>query len=93
MGDAAVFLSAGAILGFTPARGCVGLSGFPMIKTRKSIAKKFKVTGTGKVLRRTAGKRHFLRNKTVKQKRRMSQDRSCSDGVTRFVRIGCPNKF
>ena len=45
-----------------------------MIKTRKSIAKKFKVTGTGKVLRRTAGKRHFLRNKTVKQKRRgMSQ--------------------
>ena len=39
------------------------------------------------------GKRHFLRNKTVKQKRRMSQDRSCSDGVTRFVRIGCPNKF
>ncbi|MEX0330966.1 MAG: 50S ribosomal protein L35, partial [Puniceicoccaceae bacterium] len=66
---------------------------FPMIKTRKSIAKKFKVTGTGKVLRRTAGKRHFLRNKTVKQKRRMSQDKSCSAGVTRFVKIGCPNKF
>jgi large subunit ribosomal protein L35 len=64
-----------------------------MIKTRKSIAKKFKVTGTGKVLRRTAGKRHFLRNKSVKQKRRMGQDQSCSAGVTRFVKIGCPNKF
>lgn len=64
-----------------------------MIKTRKSIAKKFKVTGTGKVLRRTAGKRHFLRNKSVKQKRRMGQDKSCSAGVTRMVKIGCPNKF
>lgn len=64
-----------------------------MIKTRKSISKKFKVTGTGKVLRRTAGKRHFLRNKSSKQKRRMSQDQACSEGVKRFVKIGCPNKF
>jgi large subunit ribosomal protein L35 len=64
-----------------------------MIKTRKSIAKKFKVTGTGKVLRRTAGKRHFLRNKTVKQKRRMSQDKSCPPGLAKIVKIGCPNKF
>src|SRR5690606_19438735 len=66
---------------------------FPMIKTRKSIAKKFKVTGSGKVMRRTAGKRHFLRNKTAKQKRRMSQDKPCSKGVTKFVKIGCPNLF
>ncbi|MGC9451235.1 MAG: 50S ribosomal protein L35 [Oceanipulchritudo sp.] len=64
-----------------------------MIKTRKSIAKKFKVTGSGKVLRRSPGKRHFLRNKSVKQKRRMGQDKACSPGVTRFVKIGCPNKF
>jgi len=64
-----------------------------MIKTRKSIAKKFKVTGTGKVLRRTPGKRHFLRNKTAKQKRAMSQDKAASPGVTRFVKIGCPNLF
>lgn len=69
------------------------LVGFLMIKTRKSIAKKFKVTGTGKVLRRKPGKRHFLRNKSVKQKRSMSQDQACSAGVTRFVKIGCPNKF
>lgn len=64
-----------------------------MIKTRKSIAKKFKVTGTGKVLHRSPGKRHFLRNKSVKQKRRMSQDRVTSPGVARIVKIGCPNKF
>jgi large subunit ribosomal protein L35 len=64
-----------------------------MIKTRKSIAKKFKVTGSGKVLRRKAGHRHFLRNKTVKQKRKMCQDQACSAGVTRFVKIGAPNMF
>lgn len=64
-----------------------------MIKTRKSIAKKFKVTGTGKVVRRTPGKRHFLRNKSVKQKRRMSQDKVCPAGLAKIVKIGCPNKF
>jgi len=64
-----------------------------MIKTRKSIAKKFKVTGTGKVLRRSPGKRHFLRNKSVKQKRHMGQDKVCPPGLAKIVKIGCPNKF
>ncbi len=64
-----------------------------MIKTRKSIAKKFKVTGSGKVMRRTPGHRHFLRNKSAKQKRRAAQDRPCSPGVTRFVRVGAPSLF
>jgi len=41
-----------------------------MTKTRKSIAKRFKLTGTGKLLRRTPGHRHLLRNKSVKQRRR-----------------------
>lgn len=66
---------------------------FLMIKTRKSIAKKFKVTASGKVMRRKAGHRHFLRNKTVKQKRKMRQDQQCSNGVTRFVKIACPGMF
>ncbi|MFN5868820.1 MAG: 50S ribosomal protein L35, partial [Akkermansiaceae bacterium] len=29
-------------------------------KTRKAVAKRFKVTGTGKILRRHQGKRHLL---------------------------------
>ncbi|MBN2069635.1 MAG: 50S ribosomal protein L35 [Opitutales bacterium] len=64
-----------------------------MQKTRKSISKKFKVTGSGKVVRRSPGHRHFLRNKTTKQKRRANQDKVCSDGVTRFVKIGAPGLF
>lgn len=78
---------------FTRWRPPAFISGFLMIKTRKSIAKKFKVTGSGKVMRRKAGHRHFLRNKTNKQKRGMTQDQPASAGVTRFVRIGAPNLF
>jgi len=45
-----------------------------MNKTKKSIAKRFKVTGSGKIVFRKAGKRHMLRNKNTKQLRRMGQD-------------------
>ena len=64
-----------------------------MKKTRKSISKRFKVTGSGKVVFRAAGKRHFLRNKTVKQRRAKGQDKVASDGVTRFVRVAAPDLF
>lgn len=64
-----------------------------MNKTRKSIAKRFKVTGTGKVMRRKPGKRHLLRKLSVKQRRSANQDQSTSKGFTRMVRKACPNKF
>ena len=39
------------------------------IKTRKSVAKRFKITATGKVLRPSAGKRHLLQTKKPKRRR------------------------
>lgn len=39
------------------------------IKTKKSVAKRFKVTGTGKVLRSKAGRRHLLQAKSSKRRR------------------------
>ena len=39
------------------------------IKTRKAVAKRFKITGTGKVLRSRAGKRHLLQTKSSKRRR------------------------
>lgn len=42
------------------------------MKTRKSVAKRFKVTKTGKILRRTATMRHLRRKKTKKQIRRFA---------------------
>jgi large subunit ribosomal protein L35 len=39
------------------------------IKTKKSVAKRFKITGTGKVMRSRAGKRHLLQTKSAKRRR------------------------
>jgi large subunit ribosomal protein L35 len=41
------------------------------IKTKKSVAKRFKITGTGKVMRAHAGKRHLLQGKSPKRRRRL----------------------
>jgi large subunit ribosomal protein L35 len=41
------------------------------IKTRKAVAKRFKVTATGKVLRSRAGKRHLLSTKNAKRRRNL----------------------
>ena len=64
-----------------------------MQKTRKSISKKFKVTGSGKVVYRAAGKRHFLRNKSKRQLSRKGVVHVASKGVTRFVKVGAPGLF
>jgi large subunit ribosomal protein L35 len=42
-------------------------------KTRKSVAKRFKVTGTGKVLRTRGGRRHLLQCKSAKRKRKLGR--------------------
>jgi large subunit ribosomal protein L35 len=39
------------------------------IKTKKSVAKRFKITATGKVLFRHAGRRHLLQSKNPKRRR------------------------
>jgi large subunit ribosomal protein L35 len=45
------------------------------IKTRKSVAKRFKITGTGKVLFRGAGRRHLLSTKNAKRRRSIEKAR------------------
>ena len=43
----------------------------PKIKTNRAAAKRFKVTGTGKLKRSKAYKRHILTKKTTKTKRNL----------------------
>ncbi len=43
----------------------------PKMKTSRSAAKRFKVTGTGKLKRNKAYKRHILTKKTTKTKRKL----------------------
>jgi large subunit ribosomal protein L35 len=44
----------------------------PKLKTKSGAKKRFKVTGTGKITRKSAYKSHILTKKETKQKRRLS---------------------
>ena len=44
----------------------------PKMKTNSSAKKRFKVTGSGKIKRAMAYKRHILTKKTKKQKRNLT---------------------
>jgi len=45
----------------------------PKLKTRKAAAKRFRVTGTGKVMRRKAYRNHLLQKKSSARKRNLAQ--------------------
>jgi large subunit ribosomal protein L35 len=43
----------------------------PKLKTKRSAAKRFSLTGSGKVRRNRAGRRHILTKKSQKRKRQL----------------------
>lgn len=45
----------------------------PKLKTHKGAAKRFKKTGTGKVVRRHSGARHILTSKARSRKRKLGR--------------------
>src|SRR3954468_18496766 len=61
-----------------------------MQKTKKSIAKRFKLTSTGKLVRRTPGFRHLLGAKSTKQKRRASRDKLVAEGHAKPLKRALP---
>ena len=46
----------------------------PKMKTSRAAAKRFKVTGPGKLVRNKAYKSHILTKKTTKRKRNLRKD-------------------
>ena len=46
----------------------------PKMKTNSGAKKRFALTGTGKIKRKHAFKRHILTKKTTKQKRALTHD-------------------
>ncbi|MGA2052044.1 MAG: 50S ribosomal protein L35 [Opitutales bacterium] len=64
-----------------------------MQKTKKSIVKRFKVTGRGKILRRTPGRRHLLSSKSTKQKRQSRRDKPVAPGHAVSYRKAMPFAF
>jgi large subunit ribosomal protein L35 len=45
----------------------------PKLKTKSGAKKRFKVTGTGKIMHKHAYKNHILTKKETKQKRRLGK--------------------
>jgi large subunit ribosomal protein L35 len=45
----------------------------PKLKTHKGAAKRFKKTGSGKIMRRKSHARHILTSKSPARKRRLAQ--------------------
>ena len=52
----------------------------PKMKTNKAVAKRFKLTGKGKVRRGQAFKSHILTKKTQKRKRNLRKSTLCAPG-------------
>ena len=60
----------------------------PKMKTRKSAAKRYKMTGTGKVKYKSMGTRHILTKKSAKRKRNLRHTQVVSEcEVPRIKRL------
>ncbi|HOO40328.1 MAG TPA: 50S ribosomal protein L35 [Syntrophales bacterium] len=54
----------------------------PKLKTHRGAAKRFSITGTGKVKMHKAGSSHILTSKTTKRKRNLRKAVILNAGVT-----------
>ncbi len=58
------------------------------LKTHKGAAKRFKITGSGKIVRKQAGKRHLLSHKSAKRKRALGAEVAVHPGeVSAIARL------
>jgi len=58
----------------------------PKIKTHKGAAKRFKVTGGGKILRLKAYKSHILTKKNAERKRRLGKTQEVASSDKKKIR-------
>ncbi len=58
----------------------------PKVKTNSSAKKRFKVTGTGKIMHQKSFKRHILTKKTKKRKRNLRHDGEVAKSNLKFVK-------
>ena len=58
----------------------------PKMKTKKSAAKRFKLTGTGKLKRNKANHSHILTKKTQKRKRDLRKATTCDQSNVKTMK-------
>lgn len=64
----------------------------PKMKTHRAAAKRYKVTATGKILRRQAGKSHLLAHKSMNRKNGLSSMVLVSEGHLDLISKELPYK-
>lgn len=57
----------------------------PKIKTHRGAAKRFRLTGTGKIRRRKANRAHLLEKKSSRRTRRLARGAEVTGGQRRMV--------
>jgi large subunit ribosomal protein L35 len=62
----------------------------PKIRTHKGTQKRFRLSGTGKLLRRGAFQSHMLEHKSAKRKRGYAQMHAVDKGSAKSVRQNAP---
>lgn len=63
----------------------------PKVKTKSGAKKRFKVTGTGKVMHKSAFKNHILTKKETKQKRRLGKKSLVKSSDMKNVKFMLPH--
>ena len=58
----------------------------PKMKTQKGIAKRVRVTGSGKLMRASSQKSHLLEHKSQKRKRNFENEQTVSKADRKTVR-------
>ena len=58
----------------------------PKMKTDRGAAKRFKITGTGKIRRRKANRSHLLEKKSSRRTRRLGREATLSPADSREVK-------
>lgn len=58
----------------------------PKMKTDKGAAKRFKITGSGKIMRRKAFRSHLLEKKSSVRTRRLARETEVTGGDAKAVR-------
>ncbi len=56
------------------------------MKTKKAVKARFKVTGTGKLMRHKQGKRHILTKKSSKRKRQLKNPAVTASGFAKLYK-------
>jgi len=64
----------------------------PKLKTHKATAKRYKVTRTGKIMKRTSGQDHFNARESGNTRRNKRSDVVTSQTLRRVMQINLPNK-